>query len=94
MAMLGLYICGIESKSFVKCLRFTLKCQTTTHFAFSFTKFDIFDIGGTDILLDIHMMNLNGLSYIIAFDNYFKMILFEYLSGLSNYTIQKYNNIL
>ena len=49
--MLGLYICGIESKSFVKCLRFTLKCQTTTHFAFSFTKFDIFDLGGTDIFI-------------------------------------------
>ena len=49
--MLGLYICGIESKSFVKCLRFTLKCQTTTHFAFSFTKIDIFDPGGTDIFI-------------------------------------------
>ena len=48
MATIGLYICGIESKSFVKCLRFTLKCQATTHFAFSFTKFDIFDLGGTD----------------------------------------------
>ena len=76
--MLGLYICGNESKSFVKCLRFTLKCQTTTHFAFSFTKFDIFDLGGTDIILDSNIMNLDGWSYIVVFDDYSKRSLFEY----------------